>query len=193
MAYVTLEEVKYKIGKENLSTFEESRITYFIDWSKSVLDSFIGPVDKADRDEEVDYEFVYNKNNIREWQSKYVQVNTINSINGVTFTWTPGTDIKIIDRLHNRVQIKDLFSSDYSLTENDFPTFTVNMNTGWEDANIPETIKYAQLALIEWAFRSENGQTVTKKKIGDKELNFQNEDSAQQFQSNINLYMPVSV
>lgn len=86
MTYVTLEEVKNKIGKETLSTFEQSRINYFIDWSKSVLDSFIGPVDKADRDEEVDYEFVYNKNNIREFESKFLQVNTINTINGVAYS-----------------------------------------------------------------------------------------------------------
>lgn len=192
--YISKDEVMNSIGKTSLTSAQIERISQFILSSKNILDQFIGDVSyNAAKEEEIELREVYYDFWIAEFEMKSLNVAAINSINWISYTWVSGTDYKILGKHKNRIQVKDLFQSYLYWGNWDFPTFTVNIEAWWNDKDMPEGIKLAQLMLIEWMLAKQNGQTITKKKIWDKELQFASADHYEDFKTLIYLYMPTPV
>lgn len=178
-SYATVDDVKLYIWVETVDAFTEERIEFFLETTKSILDSMIGDLCLGDVEEKI---FFCKMSNRRFFISKYniVEINKIdsNDYSGDSSDfWINGREVYIGN-------LSTFLGSDW------FPFFTLTYSSWFASWSIPKDLVALQCGMVAWELAKENWQEVKSYKVGDVTVNYK--DSSDSSNQN-NLTNPLNI
>jgi hypothetical protein len=161
MNYITVEDYKLYNNITTLTAWETTRIEFFIDLTKWMLDNLIGDLTEHSISEKI-YFCDISENN--EFFIKWFNISSIDKINWTDYSWVLGEDYFIDGRKVMISNFEDfIFEKTYNFLELEY--------TSWF-ATIPSDIKLLQLLLVNGELNKQNWQEVETYKIGDFSITY---------------------
>ena len=166
MSYIKVEEYKTFLWITTLTPAQEAQVNMFISMTKSKIDKVIGDISLATRAERVLFSDVYYEN----WFTTKIHTQKKNITDLISINGTAYTGDYTIDGTHKNILY---IKWDFDLWDYKYVELSVS---NWYDP-IPDDIKLLQSMMVNDMINQTNWGDITKKKIGDKELQFSSNTS----------------
>lgn len=180
MSYITISDYLSFAWLTTLDSATSTRVSSLIDVTKEILDDVIGDLTYWLKTEDIRVCDI-----TEEWviQFSNLYIESINEVNGLSYTWVLNTDYQIQPPKDSCVCFLNISTYLSSLRFAYFPIDYIS----W-CSTIPEDIKYLQYLMVEWELNKSWWKEVKSYSLWPRSVTFADDEKANSAQKIINNY-----
>lgn len=184
MSYITVDEYMVYAWITTLDAVTSAKITAILDSTKSIIDNIIGDVSESQKTEQIKFcDIICNKWYYDTISFNNIEIQSIDEINWLSYTWVLNTDYQITPPLKSRLVIRDIASYINGMI---FEWFDITY-TSWF-STIPNDIKYLQYLMTSWEFAKQNWQEVKSYSLWPRSVTFKDQSSLDTWSQTLSYY-----